>query len=74
MISIRFLAVVSLNQKNPCIKHIHGRIIKWTQYIGFLTLAEIAQVIEGNHGNDSKEGSKNSVFIAVWRNLIMYYI
>ena len=35
---------------------IHGRIIKWTQHIGFLTLAEIAQVIEGNHGYHSKEG------------------
>ena len=33
-----------------------GRIIKWTQHIGFLTLAGIAPVVEGNHGNDSKEG------------------
>ena len=31
-------------------------IIKLTQHIGFLTLAEIAQIIEGNHGNDLKEG------------------
>ena len=36
--------------------HIHGRIIKWTQHIGSLTLAGIAPVVEGNHGNDSKEG------------------
>ena len=35
---------------------IHGRIIKWNQHIGFLTLAGMAQVVEGNHGNDSKEG------------------
>ena len=34
----------------------HGRIIKWTQHIGFLTLAGMARVIEGNHGNDSKKG------------------
>ena len=34
----------------------HGRIIKWTQHIGFLTLAEMARVVEGNHGNNSKEG------------------
>ena len=34
---------------------LHGRIIKWTQHIGFLTLAEMVQVVEGNHGNDSKE-------------------
>ena len=34
----------------------HGRIIKWTHHIGFLTLAEMAQVVEGIHGNDSKEG------------------
>ena len=31
----------------------YERIIKWTQHIGFLTLAEIARVVEGNHGNDS---------------------
>ena len=52
----------------------HRRIIKWTQHVGLLTLAEIAQVIEGNHVNDSKKGSKNSVFIAIWRNLIVGYI
>ena len=38
----------------PIPYYIHGRIIKWTQHIGFLTLTEIAQVIEGNHVNDSK--------------------
>ena len=32
----------------------HGRIIKWTQQIGFLTLAGMARVVKGNHGNDSK--------------------
>ena len=32
----------------------HGHIIKWTQYIGFLTLAGMAQVVEGNHGNNFK--------------------
>ena len=32
----------------------HGRIIKWTQHIGFLTLAGMARVVEGIHGNDSK--------------------
>ena len=42
--------------------------------MGFLTLAEIAQVIEGYHGNDSKEGSKNSLFIAVLRNFLIGYI
>ena len=30
----------------------HGRIIKWTQHIGFLTLAEMARIVERNHGND----------------------
>ena len=34
----------------------HGRIINWTQHKGCLTLAEMAQVVEGNHGNDSKDG------------------
>ena len=34
----------------------HGRIIKWTQRIGFLTLAGMERVVEGNHGNDLKEG------------------
>ena len=32
------------------------------------------RVVEGNDGNDSEEGSKNSVFIAVWRNFILGYI
>ena len=27
----------------------HGRIIKWTQHIAFLTLAGMALVVEGNH-------------------------
>ena len=50
----------------------HGRIIKWTQHTGFLTIAGMARVVERNHGNDSKRlGSKSSVFIAVWRNLII---
>ena len=32
----------------------HGRFIKWTQHIGFLTLAGMEPVIEGNHGKNSK--------------------
>ena len=28
--------------------------MKWTQHIGFLTLAGMEPVVEGNHGNDSK--------------------
>ena len=36
------------------VRFIHGRIIKWTQHIAFLTLAGMVQVVEGNHGNDSK--------------------
>ena len=32
----------------------YGRIIKWTKHIGFLTLAGMAPVVEGNHGNDFK--------------------
>ena len=36
----------------------HGRIIKWTQHIGFLTLAGMDTVIEGNHGNYLKEGQQ----------------
>ena len=34
---------------------LHGRIIKWTQHIGFLRLAGTERVIEENHGNDLKE-------------------
>ena len=40
----------------PYFNFFHGRIIKWTQYIGFLTLAGMERVVEGNHGNDLKEG------------------
>ena len=32
----------------------HKHIIKWTRHIGFLTLAGMARVEEGNHGNYSK--------------------
>ena len=28
----------------------HGRVTKWTQYIGVLTLAGTARVVEENHG------------------------
>ena len=52
----------------------HARIIKWTQQIGFLTLVEIAQVIEGNYGNDLKEGWQEFYVYRVWRNLIIIYI
>ena len=34
----------------------HGRIIKWTQHIGILTLAVMERVVEGNYGNDLMEG------------------
>ena len=34
----------------------HGRIIKWIQHIGFLTLAGMERDVEGNHGNNLKEG------------------
>ena len=34
----------------------HEHIIKWTQHIGFLTLAGMEKVSEGNHENDLKEG------------------
>ena len=32
-----------------------GRIIKWTQLVGFLTLVGMKRVVEGNHGKDLKE-------------------
>ena len=34
----------------------YGRIIKGTQHIVFLTLAGMERIVEGNPGNDSKEG------------------
>ena len=34
----------------------YGRIIKWTQHVGFSILTGMERVVEGNHGNDSKEG------------------
>ena len=34
----------------------HERIIKWTQHIRFITLAEMERVVEQNQGNDLKEG------------------
>ena len=32
----------------------HGRIIKWTQHIGFLALAGMERVLEENHGGNCK--------------------
>ena len=43
----------TLVDKNSLDKN-HGRIIKWAQNIGFLILAGMTRVVEGNHGNDSK--------------------
>ena len=51
-----------------------GRIIKWTQLIGFLTLTEMERVIEGNHGNDLKERWQEFCVYRVRRNLIIAYI
>ena len=51
-----------------------GRIIKWTQLIGFLTLAVMERVVEGNHGNNLKEGQQEFCVYRVWRNFIIVYI
>ena len=32
----------------------HGRIIKWTQHRGFLTLVRMERVVDGNHREKSK--------------------
>ena len=53
------------------IRKSHGRIIKWTQHVSFLTLAGMEWVVEGNHRNDSKE---EFCVYRVCRNLIMVYI
>ena len=42
--------------KNALAAYHHGRIIKWTQHIDFLTFAGMELVVEGNHGNDLIEG------------------
>ena len=44
----------------------YGRIIKWTQHIGFLTLAGMDRVVEGNHRNDLKEGLREFCVYRVW--------
>ena len=56
-----------------CICSDHGRFIKLTQHIGFLTLAGMERVIEGNHGNDVKEGQQEFCVYRVWQNLIIVY-
>ena len=57
-----------------CLCGTHGCIIKWTQHIGFLTLARMERVVEGNHGKDLKEGLQEFCLYGVWRNLIIVYI
>ena len=37
------------------LRYSHGRSIKWTLHIGFLTLAGMDSIIEGNHGKNSKK-------------------
>ena len=53
-------AIAKISTKNDLILceicYLHGRILKRTQHIGFLTLARVERVVEGNHGNDLKEG------------------
>ena len=57
---LKYVCIKCKNKTNSnlCVKMYiyHGCIIKWTQHIGFLTLAGMARVVEGNHGNNSKEG------------------
>ena len=53
MLNIHFFSVF---RKHYATYYNHGCIIKWTQHIGFLTLAGMERVIEENHGNDLKEG------------------
>ena len=38
------------------VKDMHGGIIKWIYHIGFLIMAQMERIVEGNHGNDLKEG------------------
>ena len=40
----------------------------------FLTLAGMERVVEGNPGNDLKEGQQIFCVYRVWRNLIIAYI
>ena len=49
-----FLLFLDTIFDSPMSSSDHGRIIKWTHHIGFLTQAGMARVVEGNHGNDSK--------------------
>ena len=49
-----FIVTSTVNLFIICI--FHGCIIKRTPHIGFLTLDEMERVVEGNHGNDLKEG------------------
>ena len=50
------LSFWSISTQIHILHHKHGRIIKWTQHISFLTLAGMERVVVGNHGNDLKEG------------------
>ena len=45
-----------LNITHKFISTYHGSIIKRTQHIGFLTLAGMERVVEGNHEERLTEG------------------
>ena len=44
----------------------HKHIIKWTRHIGFLTLAGMDPVVEGNHGKNSKRREQEFCVYRVW--------
>ena len=52
----------------------HGRITEWTQHISFLKLAGMELVVEGNHGNDLKEGLQEFCVYRVWRSMAFHLI
>ena len=53
--SLQNTKIMRLSRSCTCFCLFHGRIIKWTQHIGFLALVEMARVVEGNRGNDLRE-------------------
>ena len=51
----------------------HGRIIKWTQHIGFLTLAGMGLVIEGNHEKNSKRKAARILCLSKFDYSLYFY-
>ena len=67
---MKYSVIQIVCQLNTKLSFYHGRIIKWTQQIGFLTLVETSPAVELNHGNDSIKSLQE---FCIYRNSVKFH-